>query len=263
MADDLILHDESGPVLRLTLNDPARFNALSDEMILALSIEIAKVAKRPAIRVVVLSATGRAFCAGHDLRQLQAARDEADGGRARFVSLFATCAAMMQSLSALPQIVIAQVQGVATAGGCQLVAHCDLVVAADSAKFGVNGVNLGLFCTTPMVALSRKVPANVAMEMLTTGEFISAKRAHEAGLVNRVVAPADLQTQTDDLAATVAGKLGKALRLGKAAMRAQTGLPLGAAYEVAGRTMVDNMMEPDTAEGITAFLEKRPPKWGG
>lgn len=263
MGEDLLKSEVSGAILRLTMTDAARFNALSDEMIQALSLEIAKVSKRPAIRVVVLAATGRAFCAGHDLRQMQAARDAADGGRARFESLFATCAAMMQSLSALPQIVIAQVQGVATAAGCQLVASCDLVVASQEAKFGVNGVNLGLFCSTPMVALTRKVAPGVAMEMLTTGEFISAPRAREVGLVNRVVPGPDLQAQTDHLADTVAGKLGVALRLGKAAFRAQSGLPIGAAYEVAGRAMVDNMMQPDTAEGIAAFLEKRPPNWGG
>lgn len=263
VGDDLLKSEVSGAILRLTMTDPARFNALSDEMIHALSVEIARLSKRPSVRVVVLAATGRAFCAGHDLRQMQAARSEADGGRARFATLFATCSAMMQSLSALPQIVIAQVQGVATAAGCQLVASCDLVVAAEEARFGVNGVNLGLFCTTPMVALTRKVAPGVAMEMLTTGEFISAQRAREVGLVNRVVPPADLRAQTDHLANTVAGKLGVALRIGKAAFQKQAGLPLGAAYEAAGRAMVDNMMQPDTAEGIAAFLEKRPPNWGG
>ena len=169
----------------------------------------------------------------------------------------------MQALSALPQIVVAEVQGVATAAGCQLVAHCDLAVAAEGVKFGVNGVNLGLFCSTPMVALTRKVAPSVAMEMLTTGEFISAARAREVGLVNRVVAADDLRAETGRLAAGLAGKLGLALRLGKAAFWAQHGLPMPQAYGVAGRAIVENMMAPDTAEGIAAFLEKRSPDWAG
>lgn len=261
MDSDLLKHTELGAVLRLTLNDPARFNALSNEMIDALTVEIALAAQRSDVAVVVLAAAGKAFCAGHDLRQMQAARQAADGGRHSFETLFASCGAMMQSLAALPQIVIAEVQGVATAAGCQLVASCDMVVAAQGAKFGVNGVNLGLFCSTPMVALTRKVPPAVALEMLTTGEFISADRAREVGLVNRVVSAGDLRDATDRLAATVAGKLGLALILGKAAFRAQQGLPVGAAYDLAAKVMVRNMMQPETAEGIAAFLEKRPPNW--
>ncbi len=257
----VLMRQDAGAVVRLTLNDPGRFNALSDEMILALSVEIAALGKRPDVRVVVIAAAGKAFCAGHDLRQMQAGRADADGGKERFAALFAKCGAMMQSLSALPQIVIAEVQGVATAAGCQLVASCDMAVAADTARFGVNGVNLGLFCSTPMVALTRKVPASVAMEMLTTGEFILAPRAREVGLINRVVAADALRAATDALAGVVSGKLGTALRLGKAAFWAQQELPVGPAYEVAARAMVDNMMHPDTAEGIDAFLEKRPAKW--
>ncbi len=261
VSERLLLREETGAVLRLTMNDPARLNALSDEMIDALSIEVAEVSRRKDLRVVVISAAGKAFCAGHDLRQMQAGRLDADLGRARYAKLFATCSAMMQSLSALPQIVIAQVQGVAAAAGCQLVASCDMAVAAEGAKFGVNGVNLGLFCTTPMVALTRKVAPGVAMEMLSTGTFISAPRAREVGLVNRVAPAQNLRDETDQLAAQVAGKLGQALRLGKAAFWAQQGLTLPRAYALAGDVMVENMMDSDTAEGIAAFLEKRNPNW--
>ncbi len=261
MSDGLLICEQAGRVFRLTLNDPGRFNALSEEMIAALSVQIAALAGRSDLGVVVIAAAGRAFCAGHDLRQMQASRSAPDGGKARFQALFAACSAMMQSLSALPQIVIAQVQGVATAAGCQLVASCDMAVAIDTARFGVNGVNIGLFCSTPMVALTRKIPPAVAMEMLTTGAFISASRAREVGLVNRVASAETLQAETDDLAGAVAGKLGTALRLGKAAFWAQQGLSVPAAYALTGQVIVDNMMDPDTCEGITAFLEKRPPAW--
>ncbi len=263
MTSELVIREQTGAVVRLVLNDPQRLNALSDLMIAALSGQIALLSQETEIKVVVIAAQGRAFCAGHDLRQMQAGREDADGGRARFTALFASCSAMMQALSALPQIVVAEVQGVATAAGCQLVAHCDLAVAAEGVKFGVNGVNLGLFCSTPMVALTRKVAPSVAMEMLTTGEFISAARAREVGLVNRVVAADDLRAETGRLAAGLAGKLGLALRLGKAAFWAQHGLPMPQAYGVAGRAIVENMMAPDTAEGIAAFLEKRSPDWAG
>ena len=263
MNSELVIREQTGAVVRLVLNDPQRFNALSDQMIAALSGQIALLSQETEIKVVVIAAQGRAFCAGHDLRQMQAGREDADGGRARFTALFASCSAMMQALSALPQIVVAEVQGVATAAGCQLVVHCDLAVAAEVVKFGVNGVNLGLFCSTPMVALTRKVAPGVAMEMLTTGEFISATRAREVGLVNRVVTAEDLRAETNRLAATLAGKLGLALRLGKEAFWAQHGLPMPQAYGVAGRAIVENMMAPDTAEGIAAFLEKRSPDWAG
>lgn len=247
--------------MRLTLNDPARFNALSDELLSALAATIGELGARDDICVVIIAGAGRAFCAGHDLRQMQAGRADADGGRQRFADLFAACSAMMQALVALPQIVIAEVQGVATAAGCQLVASCDLAVAAEGTRFGVNGINVGLFCATPMVALTRKVPPAVAMEMLTTGEFLSAVRAREVGPVNRVVAPEALRAETDALARLLAGKLGPALRAGKAAFRAQAGLPVDAAYELAARAMTENMMLPDTAEGIAAFLEKRRSNW--
>ncbi len=192
---------------------------------------------------------------------MQAARAEPDGGAATLRRLFDTCAAVMQRLPALPQPVIAQVQGLATAAGCQLAASCDLVTAAEDARFGVNGVNIGLFCSTPMVALSRKVPPAVAFEMLTTGEFISAARAREVGLVNRIAPAEALDTATMDLARTLAGKLSAAVKIGKRAFYDQAGLPLSQAYALTGQVMVENMLWRDTAEGMQAFLEKRRPDW--
>ena len=262
MTDALLIREDRDHIATLTLNSPANFNALSDAMILALSTEIARLGKDHSIRAVILKGAGKAFCAGHDLKEMQSHREGADQGRAYFQSLFASCAAMMQSLQTLPQVTIAQTHTIATAAGCQLAASCDMVVAAEGTRFGVNGVNIGLFCSTPMVALTRKVPPAVAFEMLSTGEFISATRAREVGLVNRVVPPEELEAETCKLAETVAGKLAKATRIGKAAFYDQLALTTAEAYAVAGRAMVENMMNPDTDEGICAFLEKRKPNWG-
>ncbi|MEY5038478.1 MAG: hypothetical protein RL472_1584 [Pseudomonadota bacterium] len=262
MTEPLLMRADQNHIATLTLNSPTNFNALSDEMLAALSGEIDRLSRDRNIRVVVLKGAGKAFCAGHDLRQMQSHRADADKGAAYYQSLFARCAAMMQSLQALPQITIAQVHTIATAAGCQLAASCDMVVAATGTRFGVNGINIGLFCSTPMVALSRKVPPAVAFEMLSTGAFISAERAREVGLVNRVTAPEDLETETHQLAETVAGKLAKANRIGKAAFYDQLPLTTPEAYALAGRAMVENMLDPDTDEGICAFLEKRPPNWG-
>lgn len=258
---DLILRQDSDGIARLVLNSPGNFNALSVEMIGALTGALRDIAEDDAVRVVVLAANGRAFCAGHDLRQMQAARDGADGGQAAFADLFDACARMMQMIPALPQPVIAEVQGIATAAGCQLVASCDMAVAAEGARFGVNGVNIGLFCSTPMVALTRAVPPKAAFEMLVTGEFIDAARALQLGLVNRVTAPEALTEATMALAATVAAKLPAAIRLGKQAFHDQLRLGLADAYGTAGATMCRNILLPDTAEGMAAFLEKRPPSW--
>lgn len=262
MTEPLLMRADQNHIATLTLNSPTNFNALSDEMLAALSGEIDRLSRDRNIRVLVLKGAGKAFCAGHDLRQMQSHRADADKGAAYYQSLFARCAAMMQSLQALPQITIAQVHTIATAAGCQLAASCDMVVAATGTRFGVNGINIGLFCSTPMVALSRKVPPAVAFEMLSTGAFISAERAREVGLVNRVTAPEDLETETHQLAETVAGKLAKANRIGKAAFYDQLPLTTPEAYALAGRAMVENMLDPDTDEGICAFLEKRPPNWG-
>ncbi len=262
MSEPILLRADAGAIATLTLNAPASLNALSDAMLNALSVEIAQLGKDRAVRVVVLKGAGKVFCAGHDLKEMQAGRAAPDRGRAYFDALFKTCAAMMQSLQTLPQPVIAEVHGIATAAGCQLVASCDLAVAAAGTRFGVNGVNIGLFCSTPMVALTRKVPRAVAFEMLTTGEFISAERAREVGLVNRVVPAEALAAETRALAETIAGKLGKAVRLGKRAFYLQAEMPLAEAYAHAGAVMVENMLNPDTDEGIAAFLQKRKPGWG-
>lgn len=258
---DLILRQDGDGIARLVLNSPGNFNALSAEMIAGLTGALRGIAEDDAVRVVVLAANGRAFCAGHDLRQMQAARSDADGGRAAFTDLFDSCARMMQMIPALPQPMIAEVQGIATAAGCQLVASCDLAVAAEGARFGVNGVNIGLFCSTPMVALTRAIPPKTAFEMLVTGDFVDAARALQLGLVNRV-APADALTRTAmAMAAAIAAKLPAAIRLGKRAFHDQLRLGLADAYETAGAAMCQNILLPDTAEGMTAFLEKRPPSW--
>ncbi|WP_299906739.1 enoyl-CoA hydratase [uncultured Paracoccus sp.] len=257
-----VLRNDTGHVAHLVLNSPENFNALSVEMIAELSAALAAIGEDESTRAVILSGVGKAFSAGHDLRQMQAARGEADGGAAAYQALFDACARMMQLIPALPQPVIAQVQGIATAAGCQLVASCDLAVAAEGTRFGVNGVNIGLFCSTPMVALSRTVPPKAAFEMLTTGEFIDAARARELGLINRVVPTDQLADAAMEMAQLIASKLPAAVRMGKQAFYRQLQLGLGDAYGSAGGTMCENMMLPDTDEGITAFLEKRKPSWG-
>jgi enoyl-CoA hydratase/carnithine racemase len=257
----VLLREDAGGIATLTLNRPGALNALSEAMLEALQAEIDALATCTATRVVVIRAEGRAFCAGHDLREMERARARADKGRAYFNALFAQCARMMTSLTRLPQPVIAEVHALATAAGCQLVATCDMAVAAEGAKFGVNGVNIGLFCSTPMVALTRNVPAKHAFEMLTTGHFIDAHRAEAIGLVNRVV-PADaLRGETRALAETVANKLASAVRIGKRAFYEQGEMSLDAAYAYTGRVMAENMLHRDTAEGVQAFLEKRQPDW--
>lgn len=261
MTDTILTrHDEDG-IATLTLNAPASLNALSDAMIAALTAQFTALATDRQTRVVILRGEGRAFCAGHDLREMQVARQSPDKGAASFADLFQRCAAMMQMIPALPQPVIAQTHGIATAAGCQLAASCDLVTAATGTRFGVNGVNIGLFCSTPMVALTRKVPPALAFEMLTTGEFIDAARAREAGLVNRISPPETLDADTRALARQIAGKLGAAVKIGKSAFYDQRGKSLADAYALTGRVMVENMLWRDTDEGITAFLEKRKPDW--
>jgi len=257
----LLLRHDQDHIATLTLNAPGSLNALSDAMLDALAQALDSLAQDRSVRVIILRGTGRAFCAGHDLKEMQGARAAPDGGAAAFADLFARCAAVMQRLPALPQPVIAEVQGIATAAGCQLAASCDLVVAAETARFGVNGVNIGLFCSTPMVALTRKVPPAVAFELLVTGEFLSAARAREVGLVNRIAPPEDLSAVTLALARTIAQKLTAAVRIGKRAFYDQQGLPLADAYARTGAVMSDNMLWRDTAEGIAAFLEKRSPDW--
>ena len=252
---------DDGGVARLRMAAPERLNALSDAMLAALSEASDALAGDRSIKVVVLAGSGKAFCAGHDLKEMQAARHAPDGGAAYFDDLFGRCAALLTQIRELPQPVIAEVGGVATAAGCQLVAACDLAVAAEGVRFGVNGVNIGLFCSTPMVALSRNVPRKRAFEMLVTGDFVDADRAAELGLVNRVIPPERLREETDALARQVASKLGSAVRTGKRVFYDQLEVPQADAYALTRAAMVENMMDRDTEEGIAAFIEKRQPAW--
>ncbi|SMX36265.1 putative enoyl-CoA hydratase echA8 [Maliponia aquimaris] len=258
---ELLQRCDSGHIAHLHMNAPERLNALSDEMLAALQAQIDALAQDRTIRVVVISGAGKAFCAGHDLKQMQAGRQAEDGGKAYFADLFTRCARVMTGLTRLPQPVIAQVHGIATAAGCQMVASCDMAVAAEGTRFGVNGVNIGLFCSTPMVALTRNIPRKKAFEMLTTGRFLSAEEAERAGLVNKVVPADELAQATQELAETVAGKLTAAVKIGKSAFYEQMTMDLDAAYAFTGANMVDNMLWRDTNEGIAAFLEKRAPDW--
>ena len=258
--DLLARHDENG-IAYLTMQMPERLNALSDAMLAALQDQIDALNADTETRVVVLSGAGKAFCAGHDLKEMQAGRQAEDGGRAYFADLFSRCSQVMTGLTRLPQPVIGQVHGIATAAGCQLVASCDMAVAAEGTRFGVNGVNIGLFCSTPMVALSRNIPRKRAFEMLTTGSFIEAQEAQALGLVNRVVPHDALASETQALAETVAGKLSAAVKIGKRGFYDQIEMDLDAAYAHTGAVMVENMLWRDTNEGISAFLEKRPPDW--
>lgn len=248
-------------VAHLQMNAPQRLNALSDEMIAALQGEFDHLKEDRSVRAVILSGAGKVFCAGHDLKQMTAARQAPDGGKAAFKDLFDRCARMMQSIQTLPQPVIAQVHGIATAAGCQLVASCDLAVATEGTRFGVNGVNIGLFCSTPMVALSRNIPRKHAFELLTTGDFLPADRACALGLINRVVPEAKLEETTRGLANQIADKLAVAVKIGKEAYYRQLEMPLDQAYAYTGDAIVENMLHRDTAEGIAAFLEKRDPTW--
>lgn len=263
MTEPVLLREDRDDVATLTLNVPERLNPLSDAMLAALADAFAAIGDDRAVKAVVLRGAGKAFCAGHDLREMQAARQAKDRGAAYFADLFGRCAAVMQAIPRLPQPVIAEVHGIATAAGCQLVASCDMAVAAEGTRFGVNGVNIGLFCSTPMVALTRNIPRKAAFEMLTTGRFIEAGEAQALGLVNRVVPPERLGEETRELAATVAGKLGAAVRIGKQTFYRQVELGLADAYAHAGEVMVENMLWRDTEEGVAAFLEKRRPDWRG
>lgn len=255
-APPLLVDRAAGGVTYLTLNRPAQRNALSEAMLRALKSTLAELAADPAVRVLVLAGAGPAFCAGHDLKELRALPDEAAAG-----ALFGLCGEVMLALRRFPHPVIAQVHGVATAAGCQLVASCDLAVASDHARFATPGVNIGLFCSTPAVALTRNVAYKHAMEMLFTGELIDAATALRFGLVNRVVATGELEAHTRELAAHIASRPAAVLSLGKAAVQAQLGLDEAAAYAQMGAVMAKNLLMAEAAEGIDAFLEKRPPHW--
>jgi enoyl-CoA hydratase/carnithine racemase len=248
-------HDARG-VVTLTLNRPQAFNALSEALLAALQQALDDVADDAQVRVVVLAATGKAFCAGHDLKEMRA-----DPSLGYYERLFAQCGRMMMSLQRLPVPVIARVQGIATAAGCQLVAMCDLAVAASDARFAVSGVNLGLFCSTPSVALSRNLPRKAAFEMLVTGEFIDAAQALDRGLVNRVAPMERLDAEVEALVASIVAKPRVAVATGKRLFYRQLETGIEAAYEDAARTMACNMMDASALEGVQAFIEKRPPGW--
>ncbi|CTQ66525.1 enoyl-CoA hydratase [Roseibium alexandrii] len=248
-------------VYRIVMQRPERMNALSSEMMGALSEELTKAAENPDVRVVLLGAEGKVFCAGHDLKELTGARAEADGGKATYERIMRQCSDLMQQIVRLPKPVIAVVTGVATAAGCQLVASCDLAIATDTATFCTPGVNIGLFCSTPMVALSRNVAPKQAMEMLLTGESIDASTAKDFGLINRIVPRDYLEQVVQKYAESIASKSAHTVKIGKEAFYRQLEMPLSEAYDFAAETMVGNMMARDAEEGINAFLQKRKPEW--
>jgi enoyl-CoA hydratase/carnithine racemase len=245
----------------LTLNRPDARNSLSEALLAALGGALTAIASDASVRTVVLAANGPAFCAGHDLKELEARRSDPDRGRAYFAHIMSMCSAMMQQIVRLPQPVIAAVQGTATAAGCQLVASCDLALASSQARFATPGVNIGLFCSTPMVALSRNVTRKHAMEMLLTGEAISAEHAAQIGLVNRMVEAGGERDEALALARKIAAKSSHVVRIGKEAFYRQLEMELAKAYDYATQVMVENMMARDAEEGISAFVAKRPPTW--
>lgn len=256
--NDILLRTDSDGVTTLTMNRASARNALSTVLMGALRSELAAIENDPSVRVVVLAANGPAFCSGHDLREVRANPD-----KSAYEALFAQCSDLMLAITRLPQPVIARVHGTATAAGCQLVATCDLAVAAHEAKFATPGVNIGLFCSTPMVAISRNVGRKATMEMLLTGEMLDAEAALAVGLVNRIV-PADrLDAEIEDFCSKICAKSPLTLRIGKEAFYRQLEMPLTDAYDYASSVMVQNMMTRDAEEGIDAFLEKRPPNWMG
>ena len=257
----LILREDIGAVAVLTLNRPETRNVLSEAMLAALNESFTAIEGDRKVRALVLAAAGPVFSAGHDLKQMTRHRADADGGRAYFSALMQTCSTTMQRIGELPQPVIAAVEGTATAAGSQLVASCDLAIASAAAKLGTSGINVGLFCSTPIVAVSRKVGRKHAMELLLTGDLISAAEAHRIGLVNRVVEVGGARAAAIELAKKLVAKSRAAIRYCKPAFYRQLEMGLAEAYRYTSDVMVENMMERDTAEGIAAFIEKRPPDW--
>ncbi|MFT5643981.1 MAG: enoyl-CoA hydratase/carnithine racemase [Janthinobacterium sp.] len=255
-TEAMLIREERDGVTTLRMNRPRQFNALSEAMLDALQAELDAIAQDDKVRCVVLTGAGKAFCAGHDLREMRSQPD-----LAYYQALFARCARMMQTIQALPVPVIAQVHGIATAAGCQLVASCDLAIASSDARFAVSGINVGLFCATPAVALSRNISPKRAFDMLVTGRFISAPTALDWGLINDVVAGEALDAAVAHKAAQISSKSGAAIRHGKAMFYRQRQMALDSAYALAGDVMARNMMEEDACEGIDAFLQKRAPVW--
>ncbi len=260
-AAPVLLREREKDIAVLVLNRPQARNSLSEGLLTALSGALREIADDKTIRGVVLAANGPAFCAGHDLKELTRRRSDGDGGRNYFRHIMTICSAMMQQIVSLPQPVIAAVQGPASAAGCQLVASCDLAIAATSAKFATPGVDIGLFCSTPMVALSRNVPRKNAMEMLLTGEMIPAERAAQIGLINKVVAAGEERKAAVALAQKIAEKSSYVLKIGKQAFYRQADMSLADAYNYASEVMTENMMARDAEEGICAFIDKRDPQW--
>ena len=258
VAEPVLLVEQHGPVTTLTLNRPQQYNALSEQLLTALQQALDRIAADPDTRVVVLAARGKAFCPGHDLKQMRA-----NESREYHQDLFGQCSRMMLSINQLPQPVIAKVQGIATAAGCQLVAACDLAIAARSVRFAVSGINLGLFCSTPAVALSRNLSRKQALGMLLTGDFIDAETALSYGLLNQVVADEELDDAVAAMADKICAKSALALRIGKDMFYRQLDMPLEEAYGYAGERMACNMDSADAREGIDAFLQKRQPQWQG
>ena len=259
---DILLEElADNSVLRLTLNDAKRRNALSVEMMTKLATALNSASENKDIRTIILAGNGPAFCSGHDLKQMSAARKNDDDGQAYFTKVFSSCSELMQMIVNHPKPIIAEVSGVAAAAGCQLVACCDLAVAGESARFITPGVNIGLFCSTPMVALSRNLSNKAAMEMLLTGEMVNSSKAERIGLINRVVEDKNVTHNTEELASLIASKSSMVLETGKKAFYNQKDMPLSEAYEYASKVMVENMLKNDASEGINAFIEKRHPKW--
>ena len=263
-STDLLIRNDDDGVTVLTLNAPQTINALSEAMLAALSDQLDQIAGDRTVKAVILRSAGEHFCAGHNLKEMTARRADADGGFQYFQDLFSTCSAMMLRIVHLPQPVIAEVKGIATAAGCQLVASCDLAVAATDARFATSGVNIGLFCSTPMVALSRNISRKQAMEMLLLGEFLAAEKMADLGLINKVVPPGQLEQTSAQMARKIADKSPAAIKIGKRAFYAQAEMSLEEAYAYAGRVMAENMMAQDAEAGIGAFTTKQPmPKWTG
>ena len=258
---DLLPRDLASGILRLTLNDPATRNSLSEAMLAALRAALEDAATDNAVRVIVIAASGPVYCSGHNLKEMTARRRAPDKGAAYFTALFDTCARLMIAIVDHPKPVIAEVQGLASAAGCQLVASCDLAIAADTAGFCTPGVNIGLFCSTPMVALSRNVAAKHAMELLLTGDVIAAHEAQRIGLINRAVSPNRLSEEVEALARKIAAKSQLTLKTGKQAFTRQRGMGLEEAYAYTARVMAENMLARDAEEGIAAFTAKRSPQW--
>jgi enoyl-CoA hydratase/carnithine racemase len=261
LSSDVLLRRQDDGIVRLTMNRPARRNALSEALLAALQSAVDEAAADPSARVVIIGAQGPVFSAGHDLKEIAARRADADRGRGYFEWLMSTCSALMQSIVTCPKPVIAQVQGQAFAAGCQLVASCDLAIASETAGFAVPGIDIGLFCSTPMVALSRNVGHKAALQLLLTGDTIDAHEAARLGLVNRAVGPEALERETLALARRIAAKSAAVVKTGKRAFYAQAEMGLAEAYDYCSKVMVENLLYRDAEEGIGAFIDKRLPAW--